>query len=790
MRTDDDTSPSLDVTRAARRRACYGVGVRARPSLVVSLVAGLLLAGLAPSGCACGVDELPAPPAQCDLEGRGCLPDEFCEAGQCVKFDRCDDDGDCPSAAYRCTFPSQLCELRPGFDLECVVSTDCDPAHFCALGRCRPVDGARPCARRTDCPQGQACDQVSLFCIEEAPCTLVRDYPEVACDPGETCDEFSGRCRLECQNECTVETEDDDCGFGERCDAACRCVQCLSDVDCGVGLVCNTRAGRCESENLCYDDDECESPLVCNPQTALCQVPLPPCEDDLDCGIAEVCNRVTGNCELPGGACVDDRFEDSDTPATARTFEVPDDGTELLIDELMLCPDDDDVYRFDLLAGQNLIARIDGTTPLARATMWLLDESGETSLRFSESPPYGNATVSYVAQSDETVFLRLTALLGPTPYDMALLIVDGTPCASDDLEGANGNDTPATATTAFPLETPFDATVCPGDVDHYRVSLAAGEALDVALDFDTAAADLDLFLRDAVTGESLDQSASATQDEHARTRSLTARDVVIVVKGFGNASGAYTLLARVLPPYACTPDALEPDEDPASAVLLADGESITDLARSVCIDDKDTFAVPLKDFERVVARAVFAAGEIDLRLTVLDESGETVLRTSPNSGGAETVTYDADGDETVLVRVESLFNSQGDYVLTLFRENQVDCAPDDAEPNGTVLSATAAPVVTTSYTLCGTDQDHFFVDGAAGKRLTARAAFFHADGDVDLVIVGADGTQVLAASDGVTNQEEVSTLLPIDGRYTVRVFSLTEGPKVRYDLEVVVTSDE
>jgi len=92
--------------------------------------------------------------------------------------------------------------------------------------------------------------------------------------------------------------------------------------------------------------------------------------------------------------------------------------------------------------------------------------------------------------------------------------------------------------------------------------------------------------------------------------------------------------------------------------------------------------------------------------------------------------------------------------------------------------------------LCGTDQDHFYVDGSAGKRLTARAAFFHADGDIDLVIVGADGAQVLAASDGVTNQEEVSALLPIDGRYTVRVFSLSQAPKARYDLEVLVTSDE
>lgn len=756
----------------------------------------LLFVGLALTSvhgaCSCAPDELPDPPAQCDSAGRGCLPDEFCEAGTCLKFERCDSDADCPSSAYRCTFPSQLCEVRPGFDLECVTTTDCDPGNFCALGRCRSVDDARPCARRTDCPQGQACDQVSLFCIEEAPCTLVRDYPEVACDPGETCDETSGRCNLECQNQCTVETEVDDCGFGLKCDAACRCVQCLSNVDCGVGLVCNTRAGRCESENLCYSDDECAAPLVCNAETALCQVPLPPCEDDLDCSIAEVCNRVTGNCELPGGACLDDRFEDSDTPATARTFTPPDDGSELLIDELQLCPDDDDVYRFDLLAGQNLIARLDGTTPLARATMWLLDETGETSLRFSESPPYGNATISYVAQKDETVYLRLTALLGPTPYDMALMILNGSVCEGDAFEGASGNDTIETATTTdnFPLDDDFDATICPGDRDHFVMALAAGEAIEVSLGFDAAAADLDLFVRDVETGDLLAQSASASATEYVRTRTLTAKNVVVIVRGFGNSSGAYTIRVSRLPPFVCEADAFEPDDDLASAVVIDDDASIADVPRTLCIGDKDTYAVPLKDFERVVARAVFAAGEIDLRLTVLDATGENVLRTSPNAGGAETVTWDATADTTVLVRVESLFNSQGEYTFSLFRENQVDCSPDALEPNNTVPTAVAAPTSPVSLTLCGTDQDHFYVDGVAGKRLTARAGFFHADGDIDLVIVGADGAQVLAASDGVTNEEEVSTLLPIDGRYTVRVFSLTQAPKARYDLEVLVTSDE
>lgn len=731
---------------------------------------------------------LPDPPAECDADGNGCLSDEKCVDGRCERLENCEGDGDCPSTAWRCVFPTQVCELRPGFGEECAESSDCTPGHFCALGRCREIASSTPCARRADCPLGQACDRESFLCIEEGPCTLAEEYPELTCDPGEVCEQASGRCSLTCQGECTQETEEEDCGVGSRCDGACRCVQCLTDDDCGPGLVCNQRRGRCESEDLCYNDADCDPPLVCDLRTALCQVPPPPCDSDLDCEIAEICNRGTGLCELPGGECVDDRFENADTPAAAEAVNLSDDGVSLVLDDLKLCPDDDDVYAISLAPGDNLVARVYDTATLARATVWLLDSEGETSLRFAEAPPYGNGTLSYVAQSDETVYLRINALLGQSPYQLELVRNPGVPCGPDAFEGPSGNETLETATPSgmVPLNTTLLARVCPGDVDHLAVELDAGEGIDATLGFDSAEADLDLALFSASTGALLAQSAGIFQPEQLHYRSPYPQTVVLRVRGFGNATGPYSLALQKLPSFSCQADGDEPDDDVAGASLLAPGASVSGAVRTLCAGDRDLYLVPLEDFERVVVNAAFPPSELDVELNVYDEAGATLLRRSPDSAGGETLSWDAQGNETVLVEVKALFNTQGEYTLDLFRENQISCEPDALEPNNTPASAVTLPEAPDALTVCGSDQDYFAVEGAANKKLTARASFLHADGDLDLMILGLDGDQILAAADGVGNVEDAEAVLPLDGTYYVRVFSLTSGAKSRYRLEIAL----
>ena len=734
------------------------------------------------SGCQCS-PELPQRPVECDENGVGCLIDEVCVQGLCSKLEPCDRDDDCPLMGQACVFPSRICEFRPGFSDECVEDTDCDAGSFCALGKCRVAAESRPCARRTDCVIGQTCDQDHFFCIEEGPCTLADDYPELACEADEVCDNFSERCTLSCQFECTPETELDDCGVGNRCDGACRCVQCLNDDDCGLGLVCNVRAGRCQSDDLCFNDDDCEEPLFCEPRTSLCQVRPPPCESDLDCDLAEFCDRNTGVCELPTGPCIDDRFEDADTPVTAEELNVAN-GESRLFDELQLCPEDDDVYAIALDAGDNLVVRIDQTSKLARPTVWLLDPEGELSLRFAEAPPFGDGTISYVAEQSELIYIRVNALLGASPYEMEVSRNTGIPCSDDAFEGESGNDSFAAPSEGVPPSIELAASLCQDDTDHYAIDLESNEALRANLVFDDPNADFDLAIVDSASGAVLSQSSGLSGRESVFLRTPFARRVILRVSSFNRATGDYRFNYEVLAPFVCEDDAFEPDNLLEGARVLGIDEVI-DEERTLCTGDNDVIAVPMLDFQRVVARAEFDAAEFDLEFRVTNAAGE-VLDTSPNSADGETLSYSSPRNETVYVNAIARNNSEGAYRYTLIRENQVDCALDPLEPNNSNERASSLRGPRADLTLCGDDEDLFVFFGNQGQRLNVSLAFNHGDGDIDLMLLGTDGQQILAISDSRANTESASVVLPIDGIYYARVFSLNESPRNRYSIDASV----
>lgn len=729
----------------------------------------------------------PDPPKECDPAGNGangCLSDEVCVDFHCVPRPKCETSEDCNSAAFECVLPAQICQLRPGFGDECQEpAAPCELGEFCALGLCRVSEEAFECAQRTDCPVGQKCDRVHLVCIPDGPCTLADEYPELACDPGEICDVLTGQCLLPCQEQCTPETAEADCGPQQHCDAACRCVDCLTNADCGGGLVCNVRAGRCQSENLCFSDEDCEAPLVCG-ASQLCEVPPPPCADDFDCAIAETCDVGSGRCILPGGPCDDDFLEESDTPASAELLDLAQGGIEI-VEGLQLCSNDDDVYAIVLLAGDALIAEVTNTVPQARATMFLLDESGETSLRFAETAPRGSGRITYAAQEEETVFLRVTSLVGATPYDLHLERLGGAPCVPDFFEGAAGNDDLPNATppNLVPDGVALSGTLCPEDEDLFRVDVGAGEAVSARLAFDGSVADLDVALLDE-TGAVVAQSAGAGAPEVVRQRFVAAGTVYVRVRGFGNSTGAYTLTVDHEAPFVCTPDAAEPDGDAGALTPLPLGTELPPTARTMCAEDTDLLVVPLEDFERLVVSAQYEDSDVELGIDVLDAAGTAVLASSPPATGGAGVSFDARDNETVLVRLRGKGGAVGPYTLRLERENQLDCAPDAGEPNNTVVGAGALREAGELLTICESDQDFFVVDGTAGKKLVVDASFRQADGDLDLMLVGIDGEQVLAVADGTADGEHLEVVLPLDGRYTLRVFSLTSGARTRYSLAV------
>ncbi len=791
---------------------------------VVSLSVLAMLAGLA--GCNCGGPVLPPPPTQCSVvTGLGCLPDEQCTEGLCVPLERCEQDTDCPTVAFRCVFPAQFCELREGFGEECSEADGipCGAGQFCALGRCRDStgdDAARPCSTRLDCRPGQACDQIHLFCIEDVPCTLAEQgFPEAACNAAlETCEPALGLCVTDCTGECE---SDDDCLAPTRCNGACRCVSCLTNTDCGPGLVCNVRNGVCQSENLCFDDSECDPPLVCDVRSALCQVAPPPCQDDFDCPIAEICNLENARCELPGGACIDDRFENADTPQSAEVTSIITGETPRLFDDLVLCPGDDDVYAVDLLAGDRLRvqvierARQPELVGIARATVWLLDSDAETSVGFAETAPRGDGTINYTAQVDEVVYVRVNALLAETFYDLVLEKTRAGICEPDFFEGDTNNDEPATAAVIEPvfIERPdvpnrngvdLEAEICPGDQDIYAVDLGADERLTATVSFDPSAADFDLAFVD-VAGLVLDSSAGVDEPEVLSARVRDGGRVYVRVRPFGNARGTYTLHLRIDPAPVCA-DAFEgteggvDDDDDAPRLLVvpnvsADGQVAVTEQRALCGTgpqaDADRWQIAVEDFERLVVRAVPADDDLRVVLSIENAAGD-VLKRSAIGPGASTVGFDATTTGPLFVRAVGAFGQQGDYAITFAKENQTDCVPDDAEPNDVVAdrATLVGDETTTTAGICESDEDYYAIEGSASKQITIDLTFSHGDADLDLQLLGLDGAQILATSDGQVDNERIVATLPLDGIYTIRVFSLTSGAKTQYSLTTKIASPE
>jgi hypothetical protein len=128
--------------------------------------------------------------------------------------------------------------------------------------------------------------------------------------------------------------------------------------------------------------------------------------------------------------------------------------------------------------------------------------------------------------------------------------------------------------------------------------------------------------------------------------------------------------------------------------------------------------------------------------------------------------------------------------VRLFKENQGSCPVDGREPNDTVAGRVALPAVDEVLTICESDEDFFVLTGTAGKRATIDATFAHGDADLDVQLLGLDGSQILATADSASDNEHLEVILPLDGDYTVRVFSLTSGARARYFLNASVESPE
>jgi len=358
----------------------------------------------------------------------------------------------------------------------------------------------------------------------------------------------------------------------------------------------------------------------------------------------------------------------------------------------------------------------------------------------------------------------------------------GEACLPDAFEGETRNDIFTNPARDIPTDIDLLASLCLDDVDYYALTLEANQALKAQIDFDGAQSDFDLALIDPASGAILVESVGLLGLERVFLRTPFEREVLVRVRAFDRSAGAYQMRFEILPAFVCEEDAFEPDNSVENATLLT--EAITQ-ERTLCTNDVDVFEVNLLDFQRVVARANFDAAEFDLELTLENEAGE-ILEVSPNSSEGETLSYSSPIDQRAYLFARARNNSQGAYRLSLGLENQIDCVADEFEPNNILAEASPYLEAVSGLTLCGDDEDLFSFEATAGQRLTISISFNHGDGDIDLMLLGLDGAQVLSVSDGRSNGEIVSAVIPADGVYTARVFSLNEDVRSRYSIEATL----
>ncbi len=389
-------------------------------------------------------------PPECETRadcatGKVCTDQKYC--------DSCATSGQC-SLKEVCSTAEHLCALRDGWGSECATNDTCQAGSWCMQGLCKDRSQVSLCPSglNSECAQGLRCNRITTVCEEDLGCSTTDD-----CSAGEVCNTGSRAC----VPKCTVDTQADVCAAGERC-VDSHCVQCASNAECGVGLVCDA-AGQCSAGTRCYTDRDCQVPLVCLVQTGACLPKQPPCISNDTCAIDQRCDVPSGKC-IPK-TCQPDRYEPNNDDQHA--FNVAP-GTYR---NLTLCSADVDWYALTLSRGDQLGVNLDAD-PFSENTFSTVikDTTGRTLAG-------GRLLVSYVAPQNAKYFVVISTSDQFQTYGVTFLKSRGTPCDDDPNEPNDSASQPTVLNSA----TQIDGVICPQDQDWFRASVPTGKGVKASI---------------------------------------------------------------------------------------------------------------------------------------------------------------------------------------------------------------------------------------------------------------------------------------------------------------------
>ena len=446
----------------------------------------------------------------------------------------------------------------------------------------------------------------------------------------------------------------------------------------------------------------------------------------------------------------DDAFEENDDIDSAAPL--PADGTATAI----ACPDDADYFEVQAQAGCTIFASLRFRHAEGDLDLRLRNAQGGSLARGASADD--DEDLEYLVGEDAAYFVEVRHALPDddgTRYDLDVEVACPMPleCPADDVH--EDNDDRATAVELPADGNSLEAILCDGDADFYAVQLGPECALAVELEFDGAAANLDLVLRDA-TGEEIGRSADAGDRE--RLDHLAGPGGEVVFAEVVGASNSYRIRGTQDCPIIPTcpeDDALEDNDDLETAGRIEVGSAASGI---VCDADEDWFAIEVPEGCGLNIQLDFdhEQGDLDLHLHL---PGGGIFAESVGDIDNELIRFDDAGGMWFL-RVD-LKDGVGAnrYRLRPAVEcpGALECPADDGfedndlPGNAPVLFADAP----TEAIACLDDADYFAVQVPAGCDAVGTLDF-DADGDLALDIVDLDANLVAAGAptpDGVVARE-------------------------------------
>jgi hypothetical protein len=480
-------------------------------------------------------------------------------------------------------------------------------------------------------------------------------------------------------------------------------------------------------------------------------------------------------------ACNDDGQEPNDAHLVASRL------TPMSAFTATACPGDDDWYGpLEVEDDTTVMIQITDGEFLGELEATLVDPE---TLEVIGRPLRGGVgqNFGYIAQSDRSPLLRVRGgnLRSFGPYGVRVQTAGPEACVTDADEP---NDR---RTQAGPLVEA--AYLCTGDADWYELGDLPG-GTQVQIDAQGTGVDPEIEIYSGDRLVALGTSQGRDETLAYRVPFGLRGEHFVRISAWGPLFGPYTLHVDTDEPPACEEDPLEPNDVPTEATELVEDER---QQAALCGDSADWFRLGFlereSDGDRLVISVEHAGAPADVIVRLFDGGVLAAVARDVPAGSLLDLPLPA-GRRLYTVQIAPGPEAATGYTVSWHLVGPDPCVEDEYEPNENLEDATRA---TAQEALAGMTCDgspDFFVltgsDPSPGQTVRARVAFVHAEGDIDIRMFR--GEDNIASGTSVTNDEEVSYVVPDDDMslpFTVEVFGF-QGAQNNYDITFTIEDPE